>query len=264
MSTAKASAPQRILFVGAHPDDAEFSAGGLLQRAARAGHQVMLVSLTDGRAGHQQMPAAELAARRREEAAAAAAHLAARLEIWSQRDGELEPTLALRQQLIGTIRRFEPDLLITHRPADYHPDHRATAQLVQDACYLLQVPNVVPAIAPLTHVPPVLLAWDRFTYPRPFRADWVLDTGPVLDDVVKMLDCHVSQVYEWLPHTQGLTVPLNDRLSWLHDWYARRPRHIAREYAAAHGLERVDYAEAYEVSEYGGPFDANRFDFTLA
>ena len=245
-------AKQRLLVIGAHPDDAEFHAGGLMQQWVSAGHEVRILCLTDGGAGHHAMPPAKLVEIRKREAAAAASLLGAELEVWDTADGTLQPTLQLRHELIRAIRSYAPDLIVTHRPADYHPDHRATAQLVQDACYLLQVPNVAPDVPALAAVPPVLLAWDHFTYPRPFRGDWVIDTTAVLDAVVALLDCHASQVYEWLPHTQGVTAPTSDRLSWLKQWYASRPAHVAKRFAA----DEVEYAEAFEVSEYGGTFDA--------
>ena len=243
---------QRLLVIGAHPDDAEFHAGGLMRQWANAGHQIRILCLTDGGAGHHTLPPAELVEIRKDEAAAAAGLLGAELEIWNTADGTLQPTLPLRHDLIRAIRGYAPDLIVTHRPADYHPDHRATAQLVQDACYLLQVPNVVSDTPALASVPPVLLAWDRFTYPRPFRGDCVIDTAAVLDEVVALLDCHASQVYEWLPHTQGMSAPATNRMSWLKQWYAPRPAYVAKRFAT----DEVEYAEAFEVSEYGGAFDA--------
>ena len=126
---------------------------------------------------------------------------------------------------------------------------------MQDASYLLQVPNVVAEIPPLATMPPVLLAWDRFRYPQPFRADWIIDTSAHIDHVVSLLHCHASQVYEWLPHTQGIEVPADDPTGWLKDWYAQRPQHVARKFAP----EQMSYAEAYEISEYGGPFSAEEY-----
>lgn len=246
---------KRLMVIGAHPDDAEFHAGGLMVQWHEAGGEVMIVSLTDGSAGHQSMSRDDLAKRRHAEALAAAALLAAKLEIWDVPDGELQADLALRARLIRQIRRFAPNLIVTHRPADYHPDHRATAQLVQDACYLLQVPAVVADTPALSSIPPVLLCADRFSYPRPFRADWLIDTTAELPRVVDLLNCHESQVYEWLPHTQGIEAPEQNRKTWLAKWYARRPMYVAR----THADSQVECAEAFEISEYGGPFDASNF-----
>ena len=246
---------RRLLVIGAHPDDAEFHAGGLMLQWVGAGHTLMIVSLTDGSAGHQTLNHQALAKIRHQEALSAAKLLDAEVQVWNTADGALEATLDLRKKLIRAIREYAPDLIVTHRPADYHPDHRAAAQLVQDACYLLQVPNIVPDVAPMSAIPPVLLAADRFTYPRPFRADWVVDTSAVMAGVVELLHCHASQVYEWLPYTQNIEVPEHNRKAWLRDWYAIKPKSIAAKYAT----DDVTHAEAYEVSEYGGVFRPEDF-----
>ncbi len=248
---------KRLMVITAHPDDAEFNAGGLMLKWASAEQELLILCLTDGSAGHHELATEDLAGIRQEEARNAADLLGAKVVIWDVRDGELEPTINLRKQLIGDIRAFRPDLILTHRTADYHPDHRACAQLVMDACYLLQVPNIAPSYPVLQNIPPVLLFADRFQYPRPFQPDWVCDTSDVLSGVVELLHCHASQVYQWLPYTQGIEVPEHNRRQWLRQWYSRRPQGIARKFAGS-GIES---AEAFELSEYGGAFKPEQFSF---
>ncbi len=259
--------PIRILVLGAHPDDADIKAGGCAAKWCALGHVVRLVSVTDGGAGHHVLRRPELVERRRAEARAAGAVLGAAYDVLDLPDGELLPTLEARRQVIRLIRGFRPDVLITHRPADYHPDHRYTAQLVQDAAYMVTVPSVCPDVPHLPHNPVILYVSDTFKKPCPFEPHVVVDVGPELERVVDMLDCHASQFYEWLPYNAGHPeqVPADGaaRRAWLGQRIRQRIRPLAdrcraqlvRTYGADHG-NRVEYVEAFEVSEYGAPLDA--------
>jgi len=254
----------RLLILGAHPDDAEYHAGGLAALYRQSGHEVKMVSLTDGSAGHHEKPRQALAAIRREEAASAGRVIGATYDVWDIPDGELMPTLDVRRRIIREIRSFAPDLLLTHRVYDYHPDHRAVGQAVQDACFLVRVPHVVPDAPALKKDPVVAYLPDLFTRPCPMTADVVLDISDQVDTIVAMLACHRSQVFEWLPYLDGVghEVPEDedDRLSWVRAWYARciRPRadRFRQALIAAYGEARgsaIQYAEAYEISQYAAP-----------
>ena len=246
----------RVLVLGAHPDDAEFFAGGLLASHQQAGSTLRLVSVTNGQSGHQSIPSHELVLRRRAEAAKAGALIGAEYVTWEFPDGSLQPTLELRLAIIREIRTFCPDLVLTHRPFDYHPDHRAVGQAVQDASYMVLVPKILPEVTPPRSEPIVAYMADLFTRPSPLRADVVLDVSEHWDSILGMLDCHSSQFYEWLPWIYRILeqVPqdLNLRRVWLSEWYADKTHaRIARFWKSEWGVA-PKLVEAFEISEYAG------------
>jgi len=257
----------RLLVLGAHPDDAEYHAGGLAALYRSLGHTVKFVSVTDGSAGHHQTPPFDLARIRRAEAEAAARVIGATSETWSFPDGRLETGLDVRERVIREIRTFAPDLVLTHRTCDYHPDHRAVGQAVQDASYMVTVPHIVPEVPALRKDPVVAYMCDLFTRPAPLRGDVVIDVGDSWETIVDMFACHESQVFQWLPYNEGIagSVPseTKERRAWLREWFAQhiRPRaeRFRRELIATYGEKRgaaVEFAEAYEISEYAAPLDA--------
>ena len=256
----------RLLVLGAHPDDAEFHAGGLISIYRERGCDVKIVSVTNGGAGHHERSAEELTAIRTQEAAAVGRLIGADYEVWEYPDGGLQPTLEVRHRVIREIRSYAPDLVLTHRLNDYHPDHRAVGQLVQDASYLVTVPLVASDTKPLRKDPVVAYMPDLFTKPNPLSADVVFDITESMERIVAMLDCHRSQVYEWLPYNAGVAdqVPSDDtaRLAWLGDWFAQRARAIADRFrprlVEVFGEQRgraIEFAEAYEISEYASNLD---------
>jgi LmbE family N-acetylglucosaminyl deacetylase len=256
----------RILVLGAHPDDADYKAGGTAARWRSLGHEVKFVSVTNGGAGHQTLRGEALVARRRAEANAAAAVIGATYDVLDHPDGGLLPTLEARHQIIRLIRSFKPDLVLTHRPNDYHPDHHYTSVLVQDAAYMVTVPAICPDTPHLQRDPVVLYLSDDFQKPIPFYADVVVDIGTQMDTLVNMLHCHVSQFYEWLPYNGGYAdqVPAGDaaRREWLKDWMQRRLRPLTDRHrdrvVQTYGIEqgsKIEFIEAFEVSEYGSPLD---------
>jgi LmbE family N-acetylglucosaminyl deacetylase len=259
-----ASEPLKLLIIGAHPDDADYAGGGIAALYRAAGHTVRMISVTNGAAGHHLNPGPEMVKRRRAEAAAAGAAIGATYETWDNPDGGLLPTLEARYQVIRLIRSFKPDLLLTHRPNDYHPDHRYTSQLVQDAAYLVTVPSVVADTPHLRRDPVIAYLPDDFQKPYPLAATVAVDVDSVLDKIVGMLDCHESQFYEWLPYNHGWEVPADKqgRRAWLAEQTKARLKGRADKYrdllVQLYGRERgskVQCAEAFEPCEYGAPLD---------
>lgn len=258
--------PLRLLVLGAHPDDAEFHAGGLIAVHTKLGHTVKLVSVSDGGAGHHRYSSKELVQIRRKEAAAAGRVVGAEYVTWNNPDGALQPTLDLRQQIIREIRTFKPDLVLTHRTNDYHPDHRAVGQAVQDASYMVTVPLVCPDIPILDRDPVVAYMVDLFTRPYPHAGDFVLDVSGQLETIIDMMVCHRSQFLDFLPFNAGIADQVPDdeaeRRQWLRDWFkqvaAARAKRFRPQLVKTYGEERAAQAEiveAYEISEYAGALD---------
>ncbi|HWR49740.1 MAG TPA: PIG-L family deacetylase [Bryobacteraceae bacterium] len=250
----------RIMVIGAHPDDCDIRAGGTAAKWAAMGHLVKFVSVTNGDAGHQTEGGGALAARRRAEAAEAGRRLGiAEYITLDNHDGELVPSLDVRHQIIREIRKWKADLVLAPRPNDYHPDHRYTGVLVQDAAYMVVVPNVCPDTPPLKKNPVFMYHQDHFQKPAPFRPDVAVDITDVYDKKVDALDAHVSQVYEWLPWVDGRLeqVPKDpvERKKWLSKQRDRGPAPAVRKaldkWYGAERAAKVQQAESFEVCEYG-------------
>jgi LmbE family N-acetylglucosaminyl deacetylase len=251
----------RLLVIGAHPDDPD-KVGGTMARYRELGDTVKFVSLTNGDAGHQDLGGGPLARIRAAEAKCAGEVIGSEYITLDNHDGELMPTLEVRRQVIRLIREFKPDMVFAPRVDDYHPDHRATGQLVRDAAYMVTVPNVVALTPHLKKNPIFVNVEDRFSRPTPFSPDVVVDIGGVVEKKVDMYHCHKSQMYEWLPYNRGGLdeVPEGDaaRRAWLAERMKAQWRRTAERFRdkliELYGPEKgaaVEYAEAFEISEYG-------------
>jgi LmbE family N-acetylglucosaminyl deacetylase len=253
----------KLMVIGAHPDDCDIHAGGLAVKYIRAGHQVLFLSMTNGSAGHQTMGGAKLAMIRYGEAQAVAKASGVTYKMLDFDDAHLEPTLFARQMLVKEIREYGPDIIVTNRPNDYHPDHRATGQLVMDASYMVMVPNFCKLTPPLRYNPIIVYAQDHFRYPAPFRPDVVVDVSDVIEEKIAMMHCHTSQMYDWLRWIDRTLdqVPEGDEARYQYLMSRMRPRYRenAQELRAAltlrYGAQQAAQCmavEAFEVSEYGG------------
>ncbi len=258
--TAASTAELRVIAFGAHPDDCEGRFGGTAAKWAKAGAAVKFVSVTNGDAGHQEMGGAALARRRYAEAQEAARRLGiAEYEVMNNHDGELMPTLEARRQIIRAIRQWRADIVLAPRPNDYHPDHRYTGILIQDAAYMVVVPNIVAESPALRRNPVFMYYEDNFQKPAPFRPDVPVNIDDVWPTKMDGMDAHVSQVYEWLPWVDGSLdqVPKDPaaRKEWL---MKRRSGRVSTAVRAAlekrYGAEaaqKIQHAEAFELCEYG-------------
>lgn len=255
----------RIVVFGAHPDDAEFKAGGTAAKWAKLGHHVKLVSVTNGDIGHWQMAGGPLAQRRTAESAAAAKKLGVHSQVLDIHDGELVPSLENRRLITRIIREWRADIVIAHRPWDYHPDHRYVGVLVQDAAFMVTVPFICPDTPHLTKNPVFLYSSDAFQKPYPFEADIAVSIDDVFEQKLEAVHELESQVYEGGASGSEEFVrevpPASDvagRKAWLKErWMERQGREATRHRAALaqwYGEERgkaVKSAEAFEICEYG-------------
>jgi len=250
----------RIVVFGAHPDDAEIRAGGTAALWAKHGHEVELVSVTNGDIGHYAMSRPALAARRLAEAKAADKLLGAATRVLDIHDGELEPTLANRRTITRVIREWKADIVIAHRPNDYHPDHRYVGVLVQDSAYMVTVPKFCPETPHLRGNPVFLHSEDGFQRPNPFRPDIVVAIDDVIDQKVEALMKMESQFVEGgangsppkdaadreARRKRGF-VAFKNRFAWTADHHRKK---LIELYGEELG-KKVRYAEAFEICEYG-------------
>jgi N-acetylglucosamine malate deacetylase 1 len=253
----------RVLFIGAHPDDCEYLAGGTAIKFKSLGHIVKFLSITNGDTGHYSICREELAKIRRIEAENAGLLYDIESEVLGISSNQLVPDISTRELIICKIREFKPDIIFCHRPNDYHPDHRYSAILVQDSSYALRIPHVCPEVPFLMHSPLMFYMFDEFKKPYEFFSDVVVDIDNVLDKKVEMLHCHKSQFYDWLPWIEKETdqVPVEDVTRFI--WLMKRQKDIDRRtsdkfreklkarYGTSSGL-KVECSEAFEICEYGG------------
>jgi LmbE family N-acetylglucosaminyl deacetylase len=224
--------PARVLVVMAHPDDPEFAAGGTVARWAEAGAEVTYVVVTDGSkgSGDRAMTSERLVAQREAEQRAAASRLGVREVVFlGFADGEIAPDLTLRHAITREIRRFRPDVVITHDPARLywdqyinHPDHRAVGQATLDAVFptardFLNVPALLAEGLEPHNVREVYLSGA-------VEPDTWVDIEPVLERKVAALREHASQFAD-------------------PDGMAERVRKRAADFADRHGMQ---FAEVFK------------------
>lgn len=253
----------RIICFGAHPDDCELQAGGVALLWAKQGHHVKFVSVTNGDIGHWRDAGGPLARRRKAEVERAAQILGINTEVLDIHDGELLPTLENRRTITRLIREWKADIVMSHRPNDYHPDHRYTAILVQDSAYMVAVPNFCPDVPPLKSNPLFLFYPDSFQKPNPFRPDIAVSIDSVMEKKLDALGTLESQFYEGGALGSADLIPADpkkqaERRQEIRSLFAGRNQGIAQRYReklvewyGKDKAEKVRHAEAFEICEYG-------------
>ncbi|MCG8307297.1 MAG: PIG-L family deacetylase [Cytophagales bacterium] len=250
--------PLNVIVFGAHPDDCDADAGGTAILFSNLGHNVKFVSLTNGDAGHYAMGGGELAKIRTAEAKEAGKRFGVEYDVLDNHDGELMPTLVNRLRVIREIRKWNADIVIAPRPNDYHPDHRYTGILVQDAAYMVIVPNIAPDVPPLKKNPVFIYSEDGFQKPNPFEPDIAVIIDDVFEQKIHAMAAHESQYFDWLPWTMGRLdeVPKDGkaRLEWLGNWRSNSPDKKTVEVLKKWYGDKATIAkhvEGFEICEYG-------------
>ena len=255
----------RIIVFGAHPDDAEYKAGGSAVKWAKQGHHVKLVSVTNGDIGHWKEAGGPLALRRAAEVAACANKLGVTSQVLDIHDGELVPSLEYRKLITRVIREWKADIVIAPRPWDYHPDHRYVGVLLQDAAFMVAVPFICPDVPPLKKNPVFLYSSDGFQKPYPFTPDIAVSVDDSFDQKLDGIHELTSQHYEGgangsEEHVKSVP-PASDevgRRAWLKRRWGARQGNEADKYRdlliKLYGEEKgkaARYAETFEICEYG-------------
>ena len=244
----------QVLMLGAHLDDNDFCGGGIALKYLAAGHKVQFLSMCNGCGGHHENSPEQITKRRYNEAQNVAKLTGVKYDVWDINDCEIMADLETRKRLVRYIREFNPDIIFTHRTNDYHADHRNAATLVQDASYLLIVPNFCADTPAMKQMPVIMFFEDPFKAP-PFIPDIVIPIDEVIDTKFQMYNCHVSQIYEWLPYTHGEIdkVPADEKERL--EWY-RAPR-IPRDRALS--VQELEQFRTKNHSEFREAMPASKY-----
>lgn len=256
--------PLRIIAFGAHPDDAELKFAGTAALLAAQGHKVKLVALTNGDVGHFAQAGPPLAQRRKAEVEACHKKIGVESAVLDIHDGELMPDLETRKKVANLIREWQADIVLSHRPWDYHPDHRAVGKLAEDAAVVVAAPFFNPYTPPTARNPIFLFYSDPFLKPYPF--DPIIAVG--FDEVAqKKWDCIAAMPSQfgdadsWQARYRS-DVPKDEagRKTFLIEGVKQRSVDVANQYrkllVQLYGEPKgraVRYAEAFELNQYGTP-----------
>jgi len=255
----------RIIVFGAHPDDCEWTCGGTAARWAALGHHVKFVACTNGDIGHWGMAGGPLAKRRAAEVQKCAAILGTTSQVLDNHDGELMVTMDNRRAICRLIRDWKADVVISHRPNDYHPDHRYVGVLVMDAAYMVTVPYFCPDTPHLEKNPVFLYSEDEFRRPNPFSADIAVAIDEVIEKKLAAMDALESQFYEGgcnggphlVPDPKDPAAVAARKMQVRQEfvgYFSEPATRFRAELERAYGKElggKIRFAEAFEVCEYG-------------
>lgn len=252
----------RVLVIGAHPDEPDIYAGGTAALFTSMGHKVKFLSLTNGSAGHYEQSGESLVNRRKQEAKEAAKRLGLEdYEVLDIPDGELVPSVAVRNEVIRCIREFRADLVITFHPeGGRHADNRYAGKVVSDAAsFVALTPLTLPDVPCLEKSPLFVLMPDYSMRPY-YSADIAIDIGSVVHEKFLACDAHATQFYEFAPW-QGKAlaeVPESQegrKQFVLTNWakffeISEEMKPAIEKWYSPEQAAAVKYAEAFELARY--------------
>lgn len=264
-----AERPARILAIMPHPDDFEFNAGGVFAQL-RAAHgpavTLRIITTSMGASGHHQLGADETFHRRLQEARSSAALIEAEAECLTQLDGShVQGQVLVTRNLLGglwnAIRSYRADYLfcppVAGSPlAAVHVDHEETARAIRLVGYQLGVPFAYPTLgqaAPVHYQAPAIFLTDD-VYSAENRFHIAADIGQEFGRKTAMAECHVSQIFEWLPFNHGKEPP--DREEFRRIFRERHSR-INRRYGRPDDQPR----EYFRASDWGRRATKEDIDF---
>jgi LmbE family N-acetylglucosaminyl deacetylase len=184
-----------ILAIGAHPDDIETYCAGTLAKYASLGHKVVMATATNGNIGSAHHTMDEIAKIRKTEAAKSAAIIGAEYICLDYDDEMFYEDKSVRLRFIDLVRYAQADVILTHNPEDYNPDHELTSKIVNDIAVMIPIAHLKTLNAPYDRIPKIFY-WET-VYGMGFVPTDYVDITDYFETKKKMLACHASQK-QWM------------------------------------------------------------------
>ncbi len=206
----------------AHPDDIEYlCAGSLIRLRNEHGWEVHLATMTPGDCGSTEHAPEEIGRMRRAEATASARLLGSRYSCVEERDMRVTFNEASLERIVHLLAEVRPNLVFTHSPDDYHPDHEMTSRIVRAATFAAPIPNFLhgrwrhPPLEKIPHLYYCDPVEGKDIFGKPIPAGFCIDIGKQMGMKREMLCCHASQ-RNWLLKHHGV----DDFINAMHEWSA--------------------------------------------
>ena len=226
-----------ILAIGAHPDDVENCCGGTLAKYAKQGHKVFTATATNGNVGSATLPMDEIAAIRKEEARRAAALIGAEYVCLDYDDEMFFEERAARVAFIDLVRYCKADIILTHNPVDYNPDHELTSKIVRDIAVMIPIAKIPTKNPPCDKIP--IIVYFETVHGLGFEPTEYVDITDFLE--IKKAMCAENK----------------SQIQWMQDNY--KDTHAGKDFfadavtiAKFRGLQcGVEYAEGFRMAMDG-------------